>query len=241
MKNASRGGRRGSRKSGIPDEVKAQRKEKQYNLLPKTPNQKLYLDALQAGVKLVVATGHAGTGKTFIAAAHAAQEFMKGHVSKIIIARPNKAMGQDGGHLPGTEFEKLYPYVRNMLDVLKRVLGDGKFQYMVEHDQIEVQPIEKIRGRSFDEKCVVIIDETQNTSPDQIKSIVTRIGEGCQMVLCGDPVQTDIRGESGLSYITAVIARHNISDTFVVSFTDNDIVRSGMVREFILAFEKDRG
>lgn len=241
MKNAHRSGKRASRKTGIPDEVKAQTKEQQFNLLPKTPNQKVYLDALRAGVKLVVATGHAGTGKTFIAAAHAAQEFTKRNISKIIIARPNKAMGQDGGHLPGTEFEKLYPYVRNMLDVLKKVLGEGKFQYMVEHDQIEVQPIEKIRGRSFDERCIVIIDETQNTSPDQIKSIVTRIGEGCQMVLCGDPVQTDIRGESGLTYITNVISKYQISDTHVVSFTDNDIVRSGMVREFILAFEKDRG
>lgn len=212
---------------------------KQINLLPKTINQDIYIKALRAGTQLVIATGHAGVGKTYIGSYHAAEMFLKGYIEKIIVARPYISLGKDIGHLPGTEYEKLYPFVRTMLDTIKKVVGDGKFQYMVEHGQIEVQPIEKIQGRSFDERCIIVVDELQNTYPDQMRSLVTRIGEGCQMVLCGDPRQTCIKGRNGLDYIEGVITSNNIKGTAIIKFDEDDIVRSGMVKDFIIAFEKE--
>lgn len=212
---------------------------KQINLLPKTLNQDIYIKALRAGTQLVIATGHAGVGKTYIGAYHAAEMFLKGYIEKIIVARPYISLGKDIGHLPGTEYEKLYPFVRTMLDTIKKVVGDGKFQYMVEHGQVEVQPIEKIQGRSFDERCVIVCDEGQNIYPDQMRSLVTRIGEGCQMVLCGDPRQTCIKGRNGLDYIEGVITSNSIKGTAIIKFDEDDIVRSGMVKDFIIAFEKE--
>jgi phosphate starvation-inducible protein PhoH and related proteins len=217
-----------------------EKETRQVNLLPKTANQQEYITALRGGVKLVIATGHAGVGKTFCAAYHAAEMYLRGHIQKIIVARPYVSLGKDIGHLPGTEYEKLYPFVRNMLDTLEKVVGT-KYKYMLDNGHIEVQPIEKIQGRSFDERCIVICDETQNVAPNQMRSLVTRIGEGCQMILCGDPRQTCIKGLNGLDYIVKVIQDNNIQDTSIIHFSEDDIVRSGMVRDFIIAFEKEGG
>ena len=209
-------------------------------IFPKNPAQEVYFKNL-AKKQLNLAIGDSGCGKTFIASWWAAKQFLAGEVDKIIISRPYITMGKDAGAVPGTDFEKLYPYLRPVLDNLKKFLGAKKFEYMLKHDQLEVVVTEKVRGRSFDERCIYIGDEHQNTTKDQIIAITTRIGESCQMILCGDPKQKDVRGFDGLTYLKTVVEDQNLTSIGVNTFTRSDCVRSGMARILLDAFAKVEG
>lgn len=219
----------------IKEKFKEERQHRSPPILAKTENQKTYLSYLKE-YKLVVAIGPAGCGKTYLPAAIAGDALLKGDIDKIIVARPYVTMGKNLGALPGDETEKLYPFVRPMLDTIKERIGAGSWDTALAKGQVEVQALQSIRGRSFDGNMMVIIDEMQNATPEEVRSIVTRIGDGCQLVICGDPDQNDVRGLDGITYLTDVIDDHDIADTGIVEFDLDDIVRSGMVKDFVKAF-----
>lgn len=226
-----------SRKRDRKQKFVEQREEQIPSLQPKTQAQAEYVQALIHN-KIVIASGYCGTGKTKIAAHKAGEWLRTGQIEKIVVARPYVQMGRTAGFRPGTTEEKLYPYVRNILDNVKLVVGKS-YQHYTEKKLIEIQALEDIRGRSFDEDCVLIIDEAQNTTPEEMRSIVTRIGEGCRLILCGDPHQKDIKEQSGLEWFRDFIQKHDISDSAYIEFDVDDIVRSNMVKEIVVGLVKD--
>jgi len=208
-------------------------------IVAKTQNQKGYLGVLRTE-KLIVCRGPSGCGKTWIPASLAGDALVRGEISKIILARPYVALNnKTSGFLPGDLFSKLEPYLKPMLSAIEARMGKGAFEVALSSGQVEVQALESIRGRSFDGDVVVLLDESQNTTKEEIRSIVTRIGEGCQMIFAGDTLQHDMRGVSGLDYLVETIERNNIPDTAIVDFTEDDIVRSSMVKDFVVAFRKE--
>jgi len=216
-----------------------EREDKAQPIVAKTNGQRVYLKALQQKI-LIVPTGSAGTGKTFIAAAHAANRLVRGEVESVVLSRPYVPMGRSSGFFPGTVYEKLEPYLKPMLNVLKKRLGDNDYESRVRAGRIAIQAMEAIRGMSF-ENCILIIDEAQNTTPEEMESVVTRIGENCQIILCGDPAQSDIRGKNGLDYIAQIIEDYDVEDAKVINFYPEDNVRSGITKRFVQIFDRIRG
>lgn len=206
--------------------------------------QKEYLQLL-ATKNIIIVEGLFGTGKTFCAAATAADQLRKKNIEKIIVARPYVQTGKTSGFKPGSSLEKLYPYVRNMLDTMRQRLGDNVFNNALKdglRGNIEVQELESIRGRSFDFPSFLLIDEAQQSSPEEMLSIITRISDKCTLVVMGDDSQRDILGKSGLSWLIEFYERHDMKDKIGrVNFSDpDDIVRGGMVKDIALALMKDK-
>ncbi len=220
-------------------------KEREFSIKPivaKSAKQKEYLNLLKT-CNIVIVEGLFGTGKSFCAAATAADDLRKGNVEKVIVARPYVQTGKSSGSKPGSTLEKMYPYVRNILDTMRKRMGDGAFSTALRDGMtgnIEVQEVENIRGRSFDERSYLIIDEAQQTTPEEMLSIVTRVSDNCTLVLCGDDGQKDIYGKSGLRWFLEFIERHEIQGVGRVEFNDpEDIVRGGVVRDIALALAQD--
>ena len=210
-------------------------------LVPKTERQKEYIESLYHS-QIVVASGHAGVGKTFLASYKAAELLQQGYIDKIIITRPYAHLGTDYGAVPGSDLEKLESFVRPMLEVLKKVLGAGKYQYCMDKGVIEVAPLEKIQGRSFDEPCAIIADECQNASRPQIVSLMTRLGEEVEfLAICGDPRQSIDKGYNTLDWTVDFLERNNIDGVSVVKFKREDCVRSGIVKAILFALEDEGG
>lgn len=214
-------------------------------VVAKTEKQKQYLKALNdPDIQVVISLGYHGSGKSFLAASVAAEKYRKGEINKIIVARPYVQTGRTSGFKPGTSFEKLYAYVRNILDTVKKQIGTGAYETALRDGQsgdIEVQELESIRGRSFDQPSFVIIDEAQQSQPDEMESIVTRISDNAKLVLCGDIHQKDIRGESGMEWFLSFVKRHNIPGVEIINFdSPEDIVRGGFVRNVAIGLMNDR-
>lgn len=202
-------------------------------LVAKTPNQEKYLNAIKS-FRVVFASGPAGTGKTYLATAAAAHELNEQKIKKLIITRPAVEVDESLGFLPGELQEKFEPYLRPVKEVLIKHFGPSFTDYLIKTGKIEAIPLAYLRGATF-EDCWVILDEAQNTTPKQMKMFVTRFGQNCKMIINGDVTQKDIQGHSGLedaldrlTYIPAV--KH-------IEFTREDIVRSGLVGEFVQAYE----
>lgn len=208
-------------------------------LTPMNENQKYYFDALKHDT-VVVATGSAGSGKTICACYHAARKLHHKDIKKVVLIRAYQPLaGRSIGFLPGTAEEKLIPYYQQLLDYFEDCLGKGTVETSLKSKEIEICSLETIRGRSWTD-CIVIVDEAQNLYPSEVQALMTRIGDNCQMIICGDTTQTDVlKGTNGLVYLKQIIDRYNISDTAFIKFTPQDIVRSGMTKEFVLAFEKE--
>lgn len=210
----------------------------------KTEKQKEYFRLLEdPDVQAIVVLGLHGTGKTFCASVVAADKFRKNEISKIIVARAYVQTGKTSGYKPGTSLMKLYPYVRNVLDTIKERIGNGAYEIALrdgETGAIQVQEVESIRGRSFDEPSFLIIDEAQQVTTEEMKSIVTRVSDKCKLVLCGDIRQKDIQGESGLEWFMRFSKRHKLKGVAVVDFCEpSDIVRGGLVRDIAIGLMKD--
>jgi phosphate starvation-inducible PhoH-like protein len=213
-------------------------------VVAKTEKQKKYLAMLKdPNVQLIVCTGHFGCGKSFLSASVAADMFTSNQISKIIVSRPYVQTGKSSGAKPGTSLEKLYPYVRNVLDPIRKRIGTAKFEIALadgERGDIEVQELESIRGRSFDESSFLLIEEAQQTTPEEMLAIVTRVGDKCKIVVSGDLNQRDVKGESGLKWLLDFVNRHKIEGVGTVSFdSPSDIVRGGLVRSMALGLIKD--
>ena len=211
---------------------------------PKTEKQGQYFKALRdPNVQVVVALGLHGTGKTFCAAVVAADAFRNGEIDEIIVARPYVQTGRTSGFKPGSSLEKLFPYVRTVLDTIKMRIGSGVYHNALRDGlsgQIKVQEVESIRGMSFDTPSYLILDEAQQTQKDEMISIVTRVSDRAKLCLCGDIRQKDIKGESGLEWFISFVERHNIKGVTIIDFNEpSDIVRGGLVREVAVGLMKD--
>jgi phosphate starvation-inducible protein PhoH and related proteins len=205
-------------------------------LLPKTENQKAYIDAIDAFDQVIV-LGPAGTGKTYIAATYAANLYTVKAIDKIIITRPNVAAGKSIGYFPGTLEEKMMPWVMPVLEVLHWNLGKGAVETGIKNGNIEIAPFETMRGRSFQD-AFVILDEAQNVTPHEMKMFLTRVGNNCKVILNGDIQQSDLGETSGLARAIHLAKKHMIPVP-VVEFGVDDIVRSDLCKRWIVAFMKE--
>lgn len=199
-------------------------------------NQKLYLSALKSS-KQVIVLGPSGTGKTYMAATYAANQYLLKSINKIIITRPAVSVGKSLGALPGTLEEKFGPWLSPVLSVLEEQLGKGVVETGIKNGNIVMAPLEYMRGSSFKD-AFILADEAQNLDIAQFKMLVTRIGENCQLVLNGDIRQSDIKEQSGLSKAIHLAKKYNI-EASVVEFKVEDIVRSDICRQWVEAFYEE--
>lgn len=216
---------------------KFEKQRNSFNLLPQTESQRIYYENLKHD-DLVVGVGSAGTGKTFVSCAYAAKSLLKNEFQKVVMTRPVVSMGRTIGLLPGELEEKLEPWFRPMLSTFNLVMGKNCVANNIRNGNIVMQPLEMIRGMSYD-NTIVLVDEAQNCTLEELKAISTRIGEHSQLILMGDPLQNDMRGKSGLEDFCDICLRHNITGFSSVKFTNKDIVRSGLVKDLVIAFEKE--
>lgn len=191
-----------------------------------------YLAAIENS-DVIFGIGSAGTGKTFIAANYAARELYYKRVSKVILTRPNVETGRGLGFLPGTLEEKYAPYLLPFDSIFSRALGKGFYEYCLKSKDIDPTPLGFLRGTTFDD-CIVLVDEAQNCTREEMKMLLSRIGKNCKMIFSGDGEQSDIGGDSGLE--DAVDRLEGIPGIEVVEFLDEDIVRSKMCKAIIMAY-----
>lgn len=213
--------------------------QEQKSLKPRNAKQALHLEYMQT-FDQVVTVGPAGTGKTFVTAWHAADLFDQGRINKIVITRPNVPTGRSIGFFPGSLEEKMAPWLAPVISVLKERLGQAAFEIAVKRGDIVYQPIETIRGASF-ENAFIIVDEAQNITIDEAKALLTRVGENSRIVIDGDLRQCDIGSDSGLAFILNMIKKYSNlkSMTGVVEYTAEEIVRSGLCKAWVMAFDKE--
>ncbi len=202
----------------------------------KTVGQKMYVNAIKKNT-IVIGTGPAGTGKTFLAVAMAVKALREKQVSRIILTRPAIEAGEKLGFLPGDLQSKIDPYLRPLYDSLYEMMGAENYQRQVEKGVIEIAPLAYMRGRTLDDSFI-ILDEAQNTTPEQMKMFLTRLGFNSKAVVTGDLTQTDLpHGQkSGLAAAVKILA--DIDDIAIHSFTERDVVRHKLVQQIILAYEK---
>jgi len=203
----------------------------------KTRKQQEYIDALTTSSQVIV-VGPAGTGKTYIAATMAAKLYQAKEIDKIVITRPHIAVGKDIGFLPGTLEEKTTPWAMPVLDILERHLGKGTVETGIKNGNIEMCPLALIRGRTFD-KAFIILDEAQNLTIQEVKALLTRVGEGSQVVLDGDIQQSDIKETSGLHKVTHLAKKHMLPVP-IIEFDIDDCVRSDICKQWITVFMKEK-
>ena len=202
----------------------------------KTVGQKKYLDLIRKNT-IVLGIGPAGTGKTYLAVAAAVKALRNHEVSRIILTRPAVEAGERLGFLPGDLQSKIDPYLRPLYDALYEMLGAESCARMIEKMTIEIAPLAYMRGRTLDDSFI-ILDEAQNTTPEQMKMFLTRLGNGSKAVVTGDLTQTDLpRGtKSGLSIATMILK--NIEDIGIHEFSDRDVVRHRLVQKIIMAYDR---
>lgn len=215
-------------------DVKRQRK---ISLLPRNLSQEDYIDALlDPTYPVVVSTGPSGTGKTYLATLAAIKALNEGKIKKIIVTRPNRAVsGNDIGFLPGGITEKMDPWVRPILDVFKLYYSCKEVAQMIENNALEFSPLAFMRGRTF-ANSFIIADEMQNTTNDEIKMILTRIGEDCKMVVDGDINQSDVGEKNGLAFFINKLEEQPSELISLITFNKGDIIRSQVVAEVLSLF-----
>ena len=209
----------------------------QVSFQPKTQQQSELYHQLKHN-HLLVAVGPAGTGKTFTVATQAAQWLVNGDIDQVILSRANVPTGKSLGAIPGTLAEKLEPWVMPMTDVLRRQLGRGYYEHAMSKGKISTVALETIRGRSFD-NAMIMIDEAQQLTMDEIKAITTRIGENAVLVLMGDPKQTDIKNKTGFVQFIQLLDNYDPPSTCVVEFNMDDIVRSDTCANMVKMFYQE--
>ncbi len=205
-------------------------------ITPKTANQKRYLDAIRAH-DLVVAIGPAGTGKSYLAVAMAVSALVKREVARIILTRPAVEAGERLGFLPGDLVEKVHPYLRPLYDALYDMLEPDKVTSLTEKGAIEIAPLAYMRGRTLND-AFIILDEAQNTTSEQMKMFLTRLGFNAKMVITGDITQVDLplNRQSGLIEIQTVL--QGIDGIRFLYFDDRDVVRHDLVSAIVRAYDR---
>jgi phosphate starvation-inducible PhoH-like protein len=203
---------------------------------PKTVNQKRYVDSIRNNT-ITFGIGPAGTGKTFLAVAHAAAALSRREVNRIILTRPAVEAGERLGFLPGDLMAKVDPYLRPLFDALHDMLDPDRVSQHLERGVIEVAPLAYMRGRTLNDSFI-ILDEAQNTSPEQMKMFLTRLGFGSRMVVTGDITQIDLPREqaSGLIVVSEIL--QGVEDVEFIRFADEDVVRHKLVRRIVAAYDR---
>ena len=205
-------------------------------IVPRTANQRLYIQAIR-GHDMVFGTGPAGTGKTYLAMAMAVSALMRREVGRIIVTRPAVEAGEKLGYLPGGFIEKVDPYLRPIYDALHDMMDPDEVARRMDRGVIEVAPLAFMRGRTLND-AFVVLDEAQNTTTEQIRMFLTRLGFDSKAVINGDPTQTDLpRGaSSGLSEAMRVLS--SVEEIEVVRFNEKDVVRHPLVQQIVTAYER---
>lgn len=203
-------------------------------IAPKTHGQKDYVDAIREHT-IVFGIGPAGTGKTYLAMALAASALANKQYGRIVLVRPAVEAGEKLGFLPGTLYEKVDPYLRPLYDALYEMMDPDHFRYLMERGTIEVAPLAYMRGRTLNDSFIVL-DEAQNTSPEQMKMFLTRLGFGSKAVVTGDITQIDLPPgqESGLTVIEKILK--GVNDVEFIHLDAKDVVRHKLVQQIVEAY-----
>ena len=203
---------------------------------PKTLGQKKYIEAIRQKT-IVLGVGPAGTGKTYLAVAMAVSAFRAKEVERIILTRPAVEAGEKLGFLPGDLQQKVDPSLRPLYDALFDMLGAEQFQRYQERGNIEVAPLAYMRGRTLDDSFI-ILDEAQNTTPEQMKMFLTRLGFGSKIVVTGDITQIDLPDGKRSGLVDVIKILKHVEDIETIRFTEKDVVRHRLVQDIIKAYEK---
>lgn len=202
----------------------------------RTFGQQVYVRAIEKNT-ITFGIGPAGTGKTYLAVAMAVRAFRRHEVERIILTRPAVEAGEKLGFLPGDLQDKVDPYLRPLYDGLFQMLGAETFQRHLERGSIEVAPLAYMRGRTLD-NAFIILDEAQNTTSEQMKMFLTRLGEGSHMVITGDTTQIDLPDKKKSGLVIAARILRDVKDIAICRFTTRDVVRHKLVQDIIRAYEK---
>ncbi|MBN1498054.1 MAG: PhoH family protein [Spirochaetes bacterium] len=206
------------------------------SILPKTINQAHYISAMQAGA-ITIATGPAGTGKTYLAVVMALKYLLSGKADRVILTRPAVEAGENLGFLPGDLIQKINPYLRPLYDALFDLQPFEKISKMMEKNIIEVAPLAYMRGRTLN-NSFIILDEAQNTTVAQMKMFLTRLGNNSKIVISGDDTQIDIEKPKKSGLLQAMRILKDISEIRFIRFTREDISRHPIVEKIVAAYEK---
>ncbi len=202
---------------------------------PKTVGQKKYCDTIKNNT-ITLGVGPAGTGKTYLAVAVAVTAFKAGSINRIILTRPAVEAGEKLGFLPGDLQQKVDPYLRPLYDALFDMLGAETYLKYLERGNIEVAPLAYMRGRTLDDSFI-ILDEAQNTTPEQMKMFLTRLGFNSRMIITGDVTQIDLPDGKKSGLKEAVRILKNVEDIGIFRFTEKDVVRHKLVQDIVRAYE----
>ena len=203
---------------------------------PKTLGQKKYIDMIRNNT-IVFGIGPAGTGKTYLAMAMAITAFKNNEVNRIIMTRPAIEAGEKLGFLPGDLQQKVDPYLRPLYDALFEIMGADAFARNMEKGLLEVAPLAYMRGRTLD-NAFIVLDEAQNTTPEQMKMFLTRIGYGSKVVITGDITQIDLAEGKRSGLMEAVKILKDVDDIGIITLSNKDVVRHPLVQKIITAYEK---
>lgn len=207
-------------------------------IIPKSQIQKDYLEAIRDS-DCVFGIGPAGTGKTYLAMAMAVTGLLNKAYSRIILTRPVVEAGERLGFLPGDLQEKLNPYLRPLFDALHEMVDFDRAERLLERGEIEIAPLAYMRGRSLNESFI-ILDEAQNTTPEQMKMFLTRMGSGSKTVVTGDITQTDLPDSAGCGLVQVQDILREVEEIRFITFSESDVVRTPLVRKIVRAYEAYR-
>ena len=206
-------------------------------IFARTPNQDAYMRAMERA-EMVFGVGPAGTGKTYLAVAHAAMLLERGLVERIILSRPAVEAGERLGFLPGDMKEKVDPYLRPLYDALYDMMPADKVERAIAAEVIEIAPLAFMRGRTL-RNAAIILDEAQNTTHMQMKMFLTRLGEGGRMIVTGDPTQIDLPPNTKSGLVEALRILDGVAGSVTVRFNEKDVVRHPLVAEIVSAYDRD--
>lgn len=188
--------------------------------------------------QVIIVLGSAGVGKSFMTMTYASDQLLNGKIDKITLSRPAVGMGNTIGLLKGGMREKYEPYLLPLVDVIRERHGKGFYETQLSSNNIEFTPLEYLRGRNF--KGIAVVDEAQNMTKNEAYSVLTRLTDEGQLILLGDPTQTDIQGENGLVWVKEFIDNHNLHDlAVIITGNSNDIVRGEFCKRVVMAMEQD--
>jgi phosphate starvation-inducible PhoH-like protein len=205
-------------------------------IMPKTTTQRAYIEAIRKH-DIVIGIGPAGTGKTYLAMAMAINAFLKKQVSRIVLARPAIEAGEKLGFLPGDMFEKVNPYLRPLYDALYDMMEAEKAARLIERGIIEIAPLAFMRGRTLNDSFI-ILDEAQNTTSEQMKMYLTRLGFNSKTVITGDVTQIDLPQGKNSGLVEIIRILEGVKEISFVFFSEKDVVRHKLVQEIIKAYER---
>ena len=211
---------------------------KEVRIVPRNFKQDDLLELLQDDNKhIVFATGPAGTGKTIVSTLYAIQQFKKGNIDKIVITRPAVSVDEQHGFLPGSLVEKMAPWTRPIMDVFEEFYHPKEIEYLVENNKVEIAPLAYMRGRTF-KNSIILADEMQNATPNQMKMLLTRIGDNSKLIVNGDLAQHDRGYESnGLKDFLELLQKRNSKMMGAVEFTNKEVERHPVVSDVLKIYQ----